>query len=61
MTEPAARPRGRWKYALILGATGIVVLIATLWYINTNSFQAYVRRRMVAEVERITGGRAERS
>ena len=59
MTEPAARPRGRWKYALILGATGIVVLIATLWYINTNSFQAYVRRRMVAEVERITGGRAE--
>src|SRR5689334_11737219 len=53
------RPRRWWKYVLILGGTGIVLLIAGLWYINTNSFQAYVRRRMVAEVERITGGRAE--
>src|SRR5689334_18870097 len=53
------RPRRWWKYVLILGGTGIVLLIAGLWYINTNSFQAYVRRRMVAEVERITGGHAE--
>jgi translocation and assembly module TamB len=59
VTELAARPRRWWKYALILGGAGIVLLIAGLWYINTNSFQAYVRRRMVAEVERITGGRAE--
>ncbi len=29
------------------------------WYATTESFQSYVRRRMVAEVERITGGRAE--
>ena len=34
-------------------------MLAGLWYTTTNSFQAYVRRRMVAEVERITGGRAE--
>ena len=29
------------------------------WYIRTESFQALVRRRFVAEVERVTGGRAE--
>lgn len=59
MSEPAARPRRGWKYALILGGAGIVVLLAGLWYTTTNSFQAYVRRRMVAEVEQVTGGRAE--
>ena len=37
----------------------LVLLLAGLWYIHTDSFQAYVRRRMIAEVERITGGRAE--
>jgi translocation and assembly module TamB len=34
-------------------------VLAGLWYTTTDSFQAYVRRRLVAEVERITGGRAE--
>ena len=61
MTEPAARPRRRrwWKYLLIL--TGVIVLgvIAGLWYITTDSFQSLVRRRLVAEVERITGGHAQ--
>ena len=59
MTEPATRPRRRWKYLLIAGGAGLILLLSVLWYVNTNSFQAYVRRRMVAEVERITGGRAE--
>jgi translocation and assembly module TamB len=59
VTEPATRPRRRWKYLLIAGGAGLVLLLGTLWYITTDSFQAYVRRRMVAEVERITGGRAE--
>jgi len=59
VTEPAARPRRWWKYVLILGGAGLAALLAALWYINTDSFQAYVRRRMVAEIERITGGRAE--
>ncbi len=60
MKEPAATPRRRWwKYLLVL--CGAVVLAASvlLWYVNTESFQAMVRRRLVAEVERITGGRAE--
>jgi translocation and assembly module TamB len=50
----------RWgRYILYLGAAGLAVLLGLLIYINTNSFQALVRRRLVAEVERITGGRAE--
>ncbi len=59
MTEPAVRPRRRWKYLLIVTGTGVLLVLAGLWYTTTDSFQAYVRRRLVAEVERITGGRAE--
>jgi translocation and assembly module TamB len=58
VTERARPPRW-WKYLLITVAVGVTALLAGLWYSTTNSFQAYVRRRMIAEVERITGGRAE--
>ncbi len=59
MTEPAARPRRWWKYLLLATGVIVVAVLAALWYTTTNSFQAYVRRRTVAEMERITGGRAE--
>ena len=59
MTEPAARPRSWWKYLLLATGVIVVAVLAALWYTTTNSFQAYVRRRTVAEMERITGGRAE--
>ena len=59
MTEPSPRPRRRWKYLLIVVGASLLCLLAALWYTTTSSFQAYVRRRMVAEVERITGGHAE--
>ena len=60
MTAPTATRRRRWwKYLLIASSLGFITLLAGLWYITTDSFQNYVRRRMVAEVERITGGRAE--
>ena len=59
MTKPAARPRRWWKYFLIAFAVFLVAGIAAAWYITTDSFQAYVRSRLVKEVERITGGRAE--
>ncbi|HXW99612.1 MAG TPA: hypothetical protein VEJ00_00245, partial [Candidatus Acidoferrales bacterium] len=59
MTEPAPRPRRRWKFWLIaMGAVG-VALLAGLWYTTTDSFQAYARAKIVEELERITGGRAE--
>lgn len=59
MTEPPPRPRRRWKYLLIATGVSIVAILGALWYTTTDSFQAYVRSRMVAEVERITGGRAQ--
>ncbi|HSY92841.1 MAG TPA: translocation/assembly module TamB domain-containing protein [Candidatus Binatus sp.] len=64
MTEAAARPRrwwkhSWWKYLLIAAGMGIAAVVAALWYITTDSFQSYVRGRVVAEIERITGGRAE--
>lgn len=59
MSEPAARPQRWWKYILLALALVVVAILVGLWYTTTNSFQALVRRRMVREVERITGGRAE--
>jgi translocation and assembly module TamB len=59
VSTPAAPPRRWWKYFFMLAGVGLLGLIGTSWYITTNSFQGYVRRRLVAEVERITGGRAE--
>jgi translocation and assembly module TamB len=59
VTQSAAKPRRWWKYLLIATGVGILAALAGLWYTTTNSFQSYVRGRMVAEVERITGGRAE--
>jgi translocation and assembly module TamB len=59
VTAASPRPRRWWKYLLLTGGFGFALLLAALWYITTDSFQAYARRRMVGEVERITGGRAE--
>ncbi len=60
MTEPAAKPARRWwKSLLIFAGAASLFAIALTIYVNTESFQSLVRRRLVAEVERITGGRAE--
>ena len=61
MTDPAPspQPRRRWKYLLYVVAFGSLTVLGLLIYVNTDSFQALVRRRLVAEIERITGGRAE--
>src|ERR1700732_4077996 len=45
---------------MLLGTSGVLFsALALLVYLNTDSFQSLVRRRLVAEIERITGGRAE--
>ena len=60
VTEPSSNPAGRWwKYLLFVGAAGIVTALGLLLYVNTDSFQSLVRRRLIAELERITGGRVE--
>lgn len=59
MNEPVRRPPRWWKFVLIAAGLLVVVAVSLLWYTTTNSFQNYVRRRMVAELERLTGGRAQ--
>ena len=59
MTPTAASPRRWWKYLLIAAGATVLLILIGLWYTTTESFQAYVRRRMISEVERMTGGRAE--
>jgi len=59
VTEPAARPR-RWrKYLLIATGSILAAALFALWLTTTDRFQAYVRARLVAEIEGMTGGRAE--
>ncbi len=61
MSEPRAKSRWR-RFRRYLVATGAVVLLligCLGWYATTDSFQAFVRRRVVAELERITGGRVD--
>jgi translocation and assembly module TamB len=61
MSEPPAKPRWRsfGKYLLIVATSGLLLLGALAWYATTDSFQVMVRQRLVAELERVTGGRVE--
>jgi translocation and assembly module TamB len=61
MTDAGAKPgRRKWGKRLLIAA--LVVLLGlggAAWYATTDSFQAVVRRRVVTELERVTGGRVE--
>jgi translocation and assembly module TamB len=61
MSEPRAKPRWRRfrNYLLLAGFVGLLLLGGLAWYATTDSFQALVRRRVIAELERITGGRVD--
>jgi translocation and assembly module TamB len=61
MTETGAKSRRRkiWKYLLLTIIAGLLLLTALALYMTTDSFQAMVRHRLVAELERITGGRID--
>jgi translocation and assembly module TamB len=59
--EPAPRQRRRILWKLFLGFCIFTLVAFSLlaWYVTTDSFQQLVRRRVVASVEKITGGRVE--
>jgi translocation and assembly module TamB len=59
--EAEARPGRRrwWKIPLLVLVSLAPVLAGLRWYTTTDSFQAMIRRRLVAELERVTGGRVE--
>jgi translocation and assembly module TamB len=61
VTEPSPKRLARrwWKYFLAAACTVFLCFFGLLFYVSTDSFQALVRRRLVAELERVTGGRAE--
>jgi len=61
VSEADAKPTRRkwWKYLLVLCLLGLVAFGVAAWYMTTDSFQAYVRARIVAEIEKATGGRVE--
>jgi len=61
VSEPSPNPRARkvWKYLLIGMLLGVIGLAGLLWYSTTDAFQAMVRRRLVSELELITGGRVQ--
>src|SRR5258708_34924456 len=61
MSEAAAKPGRRqiWKFLLWLGLAGAVALAGLGWYSTTESFRNLVRERLIATLERMTGGRGE--
>lgn len=62
MTEADPKPVRRrrwWKYLLALCLLALLAAGGAAWYMTTDSFQAYVRARIVAEIEKATGGRVE--
>jgi translocation and assembly module TamB len=61
VTQSSTKPARRrwWIYLLLLAAAGSLAALGVLIYVNTDSFQSLVRRRLIAELERVTGGRVE--
>jgi translocation and assembly module TamB len=60
VTADESKPAPRWwKYLIAVVALLFLCVASLLFYTTTDSFQSLVRRRLVAEVERITGGRAQ--
>src|SRR6266550_4080535 len=60
MSESSASPRRKiWKYLLSILLGGVLLLLVVAWYMTTDSFQVWVRHRLVTELERITGGRVD--
>ncbi|MGA3090831.1 MAG: translocation/assembly module TamB domain-containing protein [Terriglobales bacterium] len=60
-TPPAPVERRRILWHLFLGfcVFSLVAFAVLAWYVTTDSFQKRVRRRVVASVEKLTGGRVE--
>ncbi|MGO9124012.1 MAG: translocation/assembly module TamB domain-containing protein [Terriglobales bacterium] len=61
MNDSGAKPgRRKWGKRLLIVALAVLAGLSGLaWYATTDSFQSMVRRRLVAELQRITGGRIE--
>src|SRR5262244_2086809 len=47
------------KYSFVVFLLLVLAFSCFLWYTTTDSFQQMARRRLIADVESATGGRAE--
>jgi hypothetical protein len=56
---PPPRRRVLWKLFLFFCGFTLVGFGLLGWYVRTDSFQQLVRRRVIASVEKLTGGRVE--
>ncbi len=61
MSESGAKPARRkiWKFLLWCMLAGLLLLVGLGFYSTTDSFRDLVRRRLVAMLEQMTGGRVE--
>src|SRR5258708_1738325 len=59
MNKLTARLRSIGRYFFFSCLLFLLFCSALLWYVTTDSFQQMVRGRLVAAIERATGGRAE--
>ena len=58
---PPARRRILRNLFLVFCVFGAITLALLGWYVSTDSFQQRMRGRLVAELEKATGGRVELS
>ena len=58
-TPPLVRRRILWKLFLAFCAFSLIAFGLLSWYVTTDSFQQFVRRRVIASAEKLTGGRVE--
>src|SRR4029077_2781585 len=58
-SPPPERRRILWKVFLLFCLFSLIGFAALAWYATTDSFQRLIRRRVIASIEKITGGRAE--
>ncbi len=56
---PAERRRILWKLFLGFCVFSVVGFSFLGWYVTTNSFQQWVRHRVIASAEKLSGGRVE--
>jgi translocation and assembly module TamB len=61
MKEAGEKPgrRGVWKFLLWVVLAGLTGLAGLGWYSTTDSFRELVRQRLIATLERMSGGRVE--
>jgi translocation and assembly module TamB len=60
MIDDKSKPKRKWRWislAVLVGVIGVTGLLAA--YLQSNSFRQRMRSELIAQLERVTGGRVE--